>query len=124
MLPPVSSLLVIVGATLSVVVLTGCGGTGPSAVPSTTPASSTTTSRARATTTTLAPVTYVIEPGDSLAGIAERFGVSLGDLVAANQIADPNVIAAGQVLVIPPPPPTTSTTELVTTTTLPATTIS
>lgn len=66
----------------------------------------------------------MVEPGDSLAAIAERFGVSLGELVAANGITDPNVIAAGQVLTIPPPPPSTTTTELVTTTTLPATTLS
>lgn len=57
---------------------------------------------------------YRVVPGDTLWGIARRHGVSLSDLVAANGIANPNLIYAGQELVIPdagatppatPPPP-------------------
>jgi murein DD-endopeptidase MepM/ murein hydrolase activator NlpD len=45
--------------------------------------------------------TYVIQSGDTLSSIADRFNVSLNDLMAANNITDPNIIQAGQQLVIP-----------------------
>ncbi|HUH96885.1 MAG TPA: peptidoglycan DD-metalloendopeptidase family protein [Anaerolineales bacterium] len=45
--------------------------------------------------------TYIIQPGDTLSSIADRFNVSLTDLLAANSITDPNTIQAGQPLVIP-----------------------
>jgi LysM repeat protein len=48
------------------------------------------------------PGTYVVQPGDTMSGIAQNFGISLGALEAANpQIPDPNVIFPGQVLTIP-----------------------
>jgi LysM repeat protein len=57
--------------------------------------------------------TYIIQRGDTLGLIAQRFGVSLADLINANSIANPNLVFVGQVLVIPsasggtgnPPPP-------------------
>lgn len=49
---------------------------------------------------------YVIQPGDTLFEIAQKYGVSLESLAAANQIADPDVISAGQELVIPAGLPT------------------
>ena len=46
--------------------------------------------------------TYTVRPGDTLSEIAERFGVSLDALIAANpQITDPDRIFPGQVIVIP-----------------------
>jgi hypothetical protein len=46
--------------------------------------------------------TYVVAPNDTLSGIAQRFGLSLAELLAANpEIADPNLIAVGQQLTIP-----------------------
>ena len=49
-------------------------------------------------------LTYVVQQGDTLSGIAERFGVSLQALEAANpQIPDPNRIFPGQVIHVPGP---------------------
>lgn len=45
--------------------------------------------------------TYTVAPGDTLGAIASRFGVTVEDLVASNGIADPNLLAVGQVLAIP-----------------------
>lgn len=44
---------------------------------------------------------YIVQPGDSLSVIAARFNVSLNDLMTANNIQNPNQLAAGQQLVIP-----------------------
>ncbi|MDP1547042.1 MAG: peptidoglycan DD-metalloendopeptidase family protein, partial [Anaerolineales bacterium] len=44
---------------------------------------------------------YIVQPGDSLSSIASRFSVTMNDLMAANNISDPNQLAAGQQLVIP-----------------------
>ena len=45
---------------------------------------------------------YTVQQGDTLFSIAQRFGVSLQALIAANpQITDPNVIVPGQVICIP-----------------------
>ncbi|MDN5345470.1 MAG: hypothetical protein PWQ18_1584, partial [Clostridia bacterium] len=52
---------------------------------------------------------YTVQSGDSMYTIAQRFGVSLNDLIAANpQVKDPNLIYPGQVLCVPkvaPPGP-------------------
>ena len=45
--------------------------------------------------------TYTVESGDTLGAIAERFGVTVDQIVEANGLADPNDIAVGQVLTIP-----------------------
>ncbi|MDQ3346128.1 MAG: LysM peptidoglycan-binding domain-containing protein [Chloroflexota bacterium] len=45
--------------------------------------------------------TYVVEAGDTLAEIAERFATTASALQAANGIDDANDIAIGQVLLIP-----------------------
>lgn len=45
---------------------------------------------------------YEIEPGDTLSKIAAKFGVSLQDLLHANQqIQNPNLIKVGQKVNIP-----------------------
>lgn len=44
---------------------------------------------------------YVVRYGDTLSGIAYRFGVSINAIVRANNLLNPNWIYAGQRLVIP-----------------------
>jgi len=47
-------------------------------------------------------VTYTVKKGDTLWGIARKFGVALQELIAANpQIRNPNLIYAGDRVVIP-----------------------
>lgn len=48
--------------------------------------------------------TYIVQPGDTFAGIAARFGVSFHELWGANpQVWDVNVLYVGQMLFIPTP---------------------
>ncbi|HHY17260.1 MAG TPA: LysM peptidoglycan-binding domain-containing protein [Firmicutes bacterium] len=45
---------------------------------------------------------YVVQAGDTMFSIAQRFAVGLNELIAFNpQIADPNVLVPGQVVLIP-----------------------
>lgn len=46
---------------------------------------------------------YIVQPGDTLFLIAQKFGVSVADIVAANNIKNPNRLDVGQQLVIPVP---------------------
>lgn len=48
-----------------------------------------------------APREYVVQPGDTLLGIALAFNVSMASLQALNNIDDPSMIRAGQRLKIP-----------------------
>lgn len=52
---------------------------------------------------------HTVSPGETLAGIARRYGTTVRALVRANDIADPNLIRVGQVIRIPggdrPEPP-------------------
>ena len=96
--------------------LAGCGRSAPEEGATTLEASiSPSTS---AVITTLPPTTepppsttpeYIVQEGDSLSIIAQRFGVSTEDLANFNGIEDANDIQVGQTLTIPPTtaPPTT-----------------
>src|SRR5262245_66109505 len=44
---------------------------------------------------------YVVQQGDTLGGLAEDFGTTIEDLMAANGLTDPNALQAGQTLIIP-----------------------
>jgi LysM repeat protein len=46
-------------------------------------------------------VTYTVHAGDTLQAIANFYGVTVGDLMEVNGIANPNDIQEGQVLIIP-----------------------
>ena len=43
----------------------------------------------------------IVQSGNSLSGIAKKFGIPLSALIAANQITDPNQLKVGQKLLIP-----------------------
>lgn len=64
-----------------------------------------------------AQAAYTVQPGDTLAAIAARLGVSPEQLAAANGLADPNRIAAGQALRVggidAPLPPAPAGRELI-----------
>ncbi len=69
--------------------------TSPTPTPTPTPAAT--------PTPTPAPQTYTVQPGDTLLGIAERFGITVEDLQGKNELVDPNSIFAGQKLELPQP---------------------
>ncbi len=46
-------------------------------------------------------ITYVVQPGDTLSEIAERYGTTYQTLAALNNISDPNLIVTGQTIRIP-----------------------
>ncbi|GAB4437319.1 MAG: LysM domain-containing protein [Chloroflexi bacterium OHK40] len=44
---------------------------------------------------------YTVQAGDTLSDLAERFGTTVDELVAANGLTDPNALQPGQTLLIP-----------------------
>ncbi|MFS0560490.1 LysM peptidoglycan-binding domain-containing protein, partial [Terribacillus sp. 179-K 1B1 HS] len=46
----------------------------------------------------MATTTYTVKSGDTLGGIAQRFGMTLAEIQSLNNISDPNKIQIGQVL--------------------------
>ncbi|MCY3833209.1 MAG: LysM peptidoglycan-binding domain-containing protein [Chloroflexi bacterium] len=91
----------------------------PSATPTPTPTSTPTPTQTPTPTSTptptptATPITYQIQPGDTLVDIAAIYGTSAELLAAINNIANPNRIDVGQILLIPtaiPPSPTPSDT--------------
>jgi LasA protease len=49
--------------------------------------------------------TYVVRYGDSLGEIAMRYGIGVSQIIAANNLLNPNLLSVGQVLLIPAPIP-------------------
>ena len=103
---------------LAASVLAGCGRSAPEEGATTLEASISPSSTA-AVVTTLPPTTeppptttpeYIVQQGDSLSVIAQRFGVSTEDLANFNGIGNADDIKVGQTLTIPPTtaPPTTT----------------
>lgn len=54
-------------------------------------------------TAAAATTTYTVAPGDTLSLIAGRFGTSVESIMALNGLADPDALAAGQVLTVAAP---------------------
>ena len=56
------------------------------------------------------PVTYTVQPGDTLGAIAAKLDIPIENLMAANGLSNPDTLSAGQVLSLPssdaPLPPT------------------
>ncbi len=50
---------------------------------------------------TLTPVTYTVQPGDTMGDIALELGVSVDALMRANRLTNPDTLSAGQVLLVP-----------------------
>jgi len=78
-------------------------GTGPAAAPTPPPADPTPTEPAPAPPPDVSQSSYLIQRGDTLWLIAQRFGLTVGQLMAANGISNPNYIYYGQTLLIPGP---------------------
>ena len=49
------------------------------------------------------PLTHLVQQGDTLLGIAIRYGVELNDLLAANAGVNPRFLSLGQAILIPGP---------------------
>ncbi|MBN1964276.1 MAG: LysM peptidoglycan-binding domain-containing protein [Anaerolineae bacterium] len=47
------------------------------------------------------PASYVVQAGDNLSAIAERFGVDVDRLIELNEIENPSLLSVGQVLALP-----------------------
>jgi LysM repeat protein len=70
----------------------------PTVVPTSAPVQPTSAPPAELTTT------YVVRPGDTLSGIAARFGTTVGALSRLNNISNANMIYFGQRLIVPGAP--------------------
>ena len=91
----------------------------PTLTPSLTPTDRPTFSPTSTLTPTPAPVTWVVEKGDELMGIAFYYGIPLEELMAANPSVTPNWLSVGTVLEIPVTPtplPTNTSTPTATST--------
>jgi murein DD-endopeptidase MepM/ murein hydrolase activator NlpD len=51
------------------------------------------------------PDQYVVQPGDTLGLIAQRYGVSLEEIIQANELKNPNILDVGQTITVPVPTP-------------------
>ena len=50
------------------------------------------------------PIVHVVEPGDTLFWIAQKYGVSPERIIEENSLTDPDSLAVGEELIIPQPP--------------------
>ncbi len=75
----------------------------PTVPPSPTTAPTPTMSPEPSATPTVGAVTHLVQKGENLIGIAERYGTTVQAIVRANGLANPDVIYIGQELIIPLP---------------------
>lgn len=81
--------------------LTIPGKTAAAAPAGVAPAAATTVTPTAAKAASTTAVTHVIKTGETLGSIAKKYSVKVGDIAAANNIADPTKIRVGQTLKIP-----------------------
>ena len=74
---------------------------GPNVIATPTPKATPTATPVPRPTPTPTPVVYTVQAGDTLSGIAGRFGLTLEQLVEANRVVDPDSLQVGQQLTIP-----------------------
>ena len=51
------------------------------------------------------PRVHVVQPGDNLWDLSQRYGVTVEALVEANKLSSPESLRVGEKLVVPPPEP-------------------
>ena len=72
--------------------------------PSAPPSASVAPASAASSSASAAPIggkKYVVEAGDTLGVIAEKFGVTIQQLIETNKLANPDFLTVGQELIIP-----------------------
>ncbi|MDY7078892.1 MAG: LysM peptidoglycan-binding domain-containing protein [Chloroflexota bacterium] len=94
---------------LTILFVWGRMNTSPPSAPASTPLPTDNTSSHSTIPSVASPATpgtlfYIVQAGDTLGGIAQIHGVPIEDLMAINEITDPNLLHAGQTLVIPTDP--------------------
>lgn len=92
------SLLVISVLSGVIAVLLSRGGGEPKIVVPTTVSTSIPVST---TTLYVEPVYYTIKPGDSLFAISKKFNLNMAELMAINNITNPDKVNAGEVIRLP-----------------------
>ena len=102
-------------AILSAGVLAACGDDGGQSNATLPPIATTTTTTTTPPTTTTLPDFYIVQKGETLFAIAQKFGITFAELAAFNGIANPDDIQAGQKLRIPKAGDVIPTTSAVTT---------
>lgn len=67
----------------------------------TTTTSTSSTSSTSTTSTTAPPSEYTVMPGESLFSIAQKFNLSMQEIIDINRLAEPDKLNAGDVLKLP-----------------------
>lgn len=84
--------------------VSGSKGSSPAYAPISTPTPHAVSDHATSDTAeTVTNSTYTVGRGDTLSAVAAAFGVTVADVLKANDIANPNLILVGQMLLIPAP---------------------
>ena len=52
---------------------------------------------------TATPTVHVVQPGETINAIARQYNVGTADIIARNNLTNPNLIKAGDILIIPTP---------------------